>query len=52
MQLNLKVAEIETQTVWRWIRQGKLKASQLGECGSYRISKDDLEAFKKTKQAS
>ena len=32
-------------TVWRWIRDGKLKAARLGGNGTYRVTKEDLEAF-------
>lgn len=41
------IFKVQTQSVWRWIRQGKLKATQLGDGGAYRISAEDLEAFKK-----
>lgn len=35
---------VNRATVTRWIRQGKLKATRLGE-KLYRISEEDLEAF-------
>lgn len=35
--------------VWRWIRQGKLKAVKLTE-RTYRISKDDLDEFIKQRK--
>ena len=39
--------KVQNQTVWRWIRNGKLKATQLGDGGSYRISENDLKDFRK-----
>ena len=36
---------VKRGTVWKWIREGKLKAFHAG--GLYRISQEDLDAFKR-----
>lgn len=41
-----KMCKVNNQTVWRWIKSGKLKAYRLGGTGTYRIKEDDLTGFK------
>lgn len=36
---------VSIETVWRWIREGKLTAISLAENKGYRIRQEDLEAF-------
>ena len=43
VSILLKVAE---GTVWRWLRQGKLKGCRLGGTGTYRVSQQALDEFK------
>ena len=41
-----ELLKVTKETVWRWIRVGKLKATRLGGTGSYRISTEALNDFK------
>jgi excisionase family DNA binding protein len=36
---------VTEETVWRWIRSGKLQAVRLGGASGYRIKRSRLEAF-------
>lgn len=39
--------KVNVASVWRWIRQGKLKADKLGNGKLYRIKQDDFNKFAK-----
>lgn len=41
--------QVSDQTVWRWIKSGKLPALSLGGKAGYRISPDDLDRFLETR---
>lgn len=40
--------QVKVNTVWEWIRKGKLNALDMG--GSYRISISDIEKFEEDKR--
>jgi excisionase family DNA binding protein len=40
---------VSDQTVWRWIKSGKLPALSLGGKAGYRIRPDDLDRFLETR---
>ena len=41
------ICKVKIETVWRWIRIGKLKADKLGNGKLYRIKRDDFNKFAK-----
>ena len=41
--------QVSDQTVWRWIKSGKLPALNLGGKAGYRIRPDDLDRFLETR---
>lgn len=40
-----KLLRVSIRTVYRWIKQGHLKAMQIMEGGGYRIPKSEIERF-------